>query len=507
MKEVLIMPSVALNEDSTHYFITREGREREQLIRQLEAWVHQYADTAVDELVLNVNAMRTSYDSQVWEPLWKGYDPQQGEDQPFFAGATEYKTNMYRLVASCWEHHRLGVDVFERAVALARQRGIRPRLSMRMNDVHFVHSEKHFIHSRFWRENPQFRRVPGRVSGTRNSTDAALDYGRQEVREYHLALIRELAERYDFDGLELDWMRFGYHFRPGFEAQGAALLTEFTAEVRKLLDHWAEVRGHGISLSARVPARPQTAVDLGMDAAAWAQQGLVDLLVVTPFWETADTDMPIGMWKRLLRGTEVKLAAGLEVLLRPSPDYDREQLLNSLESVRGMATSYLHQGVDQIYLFNYMDDYNFFPCIADMENYSALLREVGSLETMKGKPRRHILTYPDTWAVGERKAARLPVLCKPNEHHAFRIPIGPKPDGMTAFVVIGASGDGTPEDLAITVNGEMCRLGECPLLPPLPWEPRFAFEIPRQALHDGCQVIELFSALEWKVTWVEIAVR
>ena len=44
-----------------------------------------------------------------------------------------------------------------------------------------------------------------------------------EVRKHHMALIHELAQRYDFDGLELDWMRFGFHFRPGHEREGAQI--------------------------------------------------------------------------------------------------------------------------------------------------------------------------------------------------------------------------------------------------------------------------------------------
>ena len=94
-----------------------------------------------------------------------------------------------------------------------------------------------------------------------------------------MQLIRELAERYDFDGLELDWMRFGLHFRPGHEAEGAALLTEFTAEVRSVLNEWQRKRGHRIRLGARVPSRPETALGLGMDAVTWGRQGLVDMLV------------------------------------------------------------------------------------------------------------------------------------------------------------------------------------------------------------------------------------
>ena len=106
------------------------------------------------------------------------------------------------------------------------------------------------------------RRVKCRVA---EPSDPAIDYGRPEVREYYLALIRELAERDDFDGLELDWMRCGYHFRRGHEQEGLQILTEFTADVRSLFVLRRKTRPPP-QPGARVPSRPQTAV--GME---WTQ--------------------------------------------------------------------------------------------------------------------------------------------------------------------------------------------------------------------------------------------
>ena len=79
--------------------------------------------------------------------------------------------------------------------------------------------------------------------------------------------------RYDFDGLELDWMRFGYHCKLGYEREGLAIRNDFTAQVSRLLDGWEKKRGHKIKLGARVPSRPQTALGLGYDVATWAQRG------------------------------------------------------------------------------------------------------------------------------------------------------------------------------------------------------------------------------------------
>ena len=64
-------------------------------------------------------------------------------------------------------------------------------------------------------------------------------------------------------------------------------------DVRKLVADAAAKRGHPIRLGVRVPSRPEVAAGLGLDAVAWAKEGLIDLLVVTPRWATLEFDMPI----------------------------------------------------------------------------------------------------------------------------------------------------------------------------------------------------------------------
>ena len=114
-----------------------------------------------------------------------------------------------------------------------------------------------------------------------------------------MAFVRELVSRYDMDGLELDWMRLGQHFKPGSEAEGCEILTEFVTDVRRLLDERQRELGHPIRLGVRVPSRPDTARGLGMDAVTWARQGLIDVLVPAPFL-FIEFDIPIELWKQLL---------------------------------------------------------------------------------------------------------------------------------------------------------------------------------------------------------------
>jgi hypothetical protein len=408
--------ALCLNEDNSHWFFTRAGGE--YTAESVASFVDQYAGTEVRELILSANSQRTSFASRAWDPVWKGYDPKAGDDQPLFHSTpAESRAPARKWVHTAWALAEAGIDPYALWIRRARRKGLEPWISMRMNDLHNVDDPASYMHSTFWREHPEYRRVSWRELDWR---DRAFDYGRQEVRDYHFKLVEEYAERYDFDGLELDWMRFGSHFRPGAELEGGRHLTGFMRRTRRLLDTWQRRRGHRIRLGARVPSRPGTALELGMDGALWAREGLIDLLVITPFWETIETDMPVELWRRLA-GDKVTLAAGFELLLRPYNAY-RPLQFNSIETARGAAASLLSRGADRVYLFNYMDSQTAMP---DVENYPALLRECGRLETLAGKPRRHVVTYADTNAPGEPSAGQLPKRLAAGEWTALRLQCGP----------------------------------------------------------------------------------
>ena len=496
------MNGIALNEDDGHFFSTRAGQTPTTAL--VDAWADQYANTRVSHLMLCPNCMRTSYASRVWDPIWRGYDPQGPEDQPLLASLSPAdRVFAHKWIHTAWALDQAGIDVYARWITRARAHGISPWLSMRMNDVHHVGDERAYIHSEFWREHPEFRRVPYHF---REWTDRAFDYGQASVREYHFRLIEELAERYDFDGLELDWMRFGFHFRPGHEGEGANLLTAFTGRVRRLLTGWEKKRGHRIRLGARVPSRPQTALGLGMDAVTWARKGLIDWLVITPFWATTETDMPVEIWRALLQGTGVELCAGLEILLRPFPASPLFQT-NSLSTVRGAALSLLHRGADRLYLFNYMDAVT---TLDRPEDYPQLLRETGDIASMSAQPRRHVLTFADTWAVGESRPTDLPAYVPAGGWRAFRLHIGPRPLRGSAHVVLALdpAGKAAGTDLSVRLNGEPCGIAEpAALEKPCPAESAWRYHVPAGPLQDGYNVIELDAKSAVTVTWVELDIK
>ncbi|MBM3783402.1 MAG: hypothetical protein FJW30_03530 [Acidobacteria bacterium] len=433
---------LALNEDSNHFFSSRAGQRL--TAADVSAFVDQYAGTQVQDLLFNVNAMRAGFPSTTRSSFWDGYDPNGPDTQPLFASVKAEEAKSARAwVHQAWQLHWDGIDVYKLWLARARKHRIGAWVSIRMNDLHNVDDERHYLHSAFWKEHPELRRVPYRGE----QRDRALDYLRPEVREHNFALIDEVATRYGFDGMELDWMRFGFHLAPGREAEGARVLTDFHRRVRARL-------GSRKKIAVRAPSRPETAARLGLDVLAWAREGLVDVVTVTNFWRTVDNDMPIALWRSLLPA-RVKLNAGLELGLNAFPGSigagGRAWQSNSLETVRGSAWAYLEQGADGIYLFNYMDSQT---AMDNNSTYPALLREAGRKDTLRGKVRRHVVTYQDTWAPGEKPAHKLPVDTEAGRWFAIRIPVGEtKGPARLRLGVRGAD----PRSWEVRLNGVLSR--------------------------------------------------
>ena len=411
---------------------------REQLVRAYHSLVDRYAGTQVTHLFLNVNYQRTCYPSAVWASYWDNDDP------------ATLTTGWPR---SAWIVHTKGVDPFAVCIGRCRERGISPWVSVRMNDTHYI-DDPHKT-SPLWQSHPEYRCGPNR----------GFDFALEEVRQYHLALLGELIERYDADGIELDWMRFPYHFKPGQEAEGRALLNDFTRQARALAAQWSAKRGRRIQIAARIPAVPEFSLGLGMDGAAWVREGWVDMLILASVWRPTDTDIPVEAWRAAIGNVahDYTLAAGADLWLQGAPG--GRLMKDDLESARGFTAAMLDRGADQIYWFNHFNPKDFRHTFvlpggarAVRDGNQAMLRQCGRLESVVGKPRRHVVTFHDPAPPGAANPKALPAEVSHDRPAAFRIYAGPKP--ATGRVVVRVGIDDLPgaaqAQLGARVNGAEC---------------------------------------------------
>ena len=434
------------NEDETDFFwnvAIPEGKAGEVIDR----YVDVMADAGVTLFLCNTNARRTNYRSRVWESYWDGYDPAGPDDQPFLAPTARSDVPGFRKgIDNMLAVHKQGVDYPRRVVQRCRRHGISPWITLRMNDCHYNDIPDHPFHGNFWKKNPQLRR-----KGCTGYFATCLDYAAPEVRDYFKALVAESLDRYDIDGLELDFMREPYLFSAGKEAEGAPILTGWMREVRKLTTDATAKRGHPVRLGVRVPSRPEVASAMGLDALTWAKEGLIGLLVVTPRWATLEFDMPIRQWRQMLGASKVTLAGGLEVRYQPCPGGPASVVTPEL--ARGAAVSVLSQGADAIYLFNFFQSN-----LWSRPVYQNTLKAMASLDCLLKLPRSVGITYRDITAPGERYRAPLPATGKEVE---LSMRLGPIPDNRwPCELLIGVA---TPQDAAapaptLSVNRKPCEV-------------------------------------------------
>lgn len=453
-----------INEDASHFFLSRTPEQ--MTLEGLNAFVDQYADTKVTHLFLNPNGSRANFTNPardaIWQPNSQGIEP----------------TN--RWPQNCKLLEEKGLDPYKIWIDRCREKNISPWISIRMNDLHSADDPTNFMHSTFWVTRPELWRVPNDT--TKNWLNRALNFKHPEVRKHLTDFIDVIFERYDFDGIELDWMRFGWHLTPGQEAEEGHYLTEVVEYARKKADEWSAARRHPIDLAVRVPADPDAAALLGMDGVAWAKAGLIDLLIPAPFWSTMDFDIPIERWNERLAGTQVALAAAAECNVRAYPQAEAAPCTKA--QLYGFAASEKYRGTTNIYLFNWMDC-DTLPI--EKERYHELLKNGFDDYFLAACAREIPLTYHDTVPSSFDHGCQLPKETK--EPALFRILIGPKPtdDGCSgAYIGLAAAPEVKSAQFSATLNGCAARsLSETDAGSIPGAARRIDFEFPLTAFRDG----------------------
>ncbi len=262
------------------------------------------------------------------------------------------------------EGHRRGIDVF---------------YSLRVNDIHDSFLPNEF--ASFKAQHPEWLlgiakiKAPGdghvltpEVPSEVYSAEflSSLNFAIPEVRDLKLRTIRDVAERYDFDGVELDLMRFPRLFRAFLEYRNSAVLTDFVRTVRQTLRERGTQRGRPFKLAVRVDENLVACRLDGFDVRTWVDEGLIDLLIVGDYAFPEGRD--VRDFDRLTEDSPVQLYV---CVAHPNKMIGGKTFLqgDSSSVLRGLAANYWHNGADGVYLFNW------FPHTKPYQK--ALLHQVG----------------------------------------------------------------------------------------------------------------------------------
>ena len=224
-----------------------------------------------------------------------------------------------------------------------RQRGIPFFGRVRMNS-HYVIDPVHPGYGRFRRERPDL--LIGRPGETlpEKSLEWAIrtgkDFAFAEVRDYMETVICETFERFDVDGVELDFMRHPGWFRVEEARANAYLMTDLVRRVRDRLRRAGEARGRKLWAIVRVPPTLADSLRTGLDVAAWIDEDLVDVVVVGGGFIPYET--PVAEFVDAARGSGCRVYGCIE-----ATRYIDDRHL------RGLASRWYEDGADGVYLYNF----------------------------------------------------------------------------------------------------------------------------------------------------------
>jgi hypothetical protein len=196
-----------------------------------------------------------------------------------------------------------------------------------------------------------------------NGEKLLYDYSKAEVRSHYLGILREACRRYDFDGVELDWLRYPKFFRDG--EVNAAVLTEFVREARTILDETAKRHGHPLRLVTRVPDSPARAKELGLDVEAWLKAGWIDAVIAGNGFTFGSN--ALDQWVTLAHRHRVPVYGVIERMPRGFTRY------GSPETLRAAAATLWARGADGLYTFNFYNTAEY-PLLAELSDPARLAR-------------------------------------------------------------------------------------------------------------------------------------
>ena len=276
-----------------------------------------------------------------------------------------------------------GTDPLRIMVDFCKEHEIEIFWSLRMNDTHDSSGSWYgpLLFTQFKKNHPEWI-VGSRAKHPKHGAWSAADYTRPEVRDLCFRIIEEVCQKYDVDGIELDFFRHLSFFKnvawgANASQEEVALMTGLVRRVREMTEREGLKRGRPILVTARVPDSVEYARGVGLDVEQWLSEGHLDLLVTTGYFR-------LNPWRH---SVELGHKHGVPVYPCLSDSRVRGESgklrRRSLEGYRARAAQAWQAGADGIYLFNLFN-----PRLAHW-------RELGEWATLRGRDKLYFATYRD----------------------------------------------------------------------------------------------------------------
>lgn len=469
--------------DSCIYFYNPEIYHPEGLPYTAKA-VHRYidllADNGVDTYLCNPNAQVAWYPSKKLQTIIDGY---KRGDREFFRGHGEashiapdkmdaWLDQMVKFYNLYLDLAEAGVDWLAESTKACRRRNISPWVSVRMNDTHGVDNPEgsHF-------NCALFKKKEFRLSGVHlDPRDGfhphwvALNYDKAEVRDFMMSHIREYVQDYDFEGIELDWLRDPHCCEPNATQRQIDTVTAWIGDVRALTQQQARKNRKPYPMGMRLPGNLGYLKSRGIDLKAIVEKGYLDFVGFSNFWQTS-WDMPYDELRQMI-GDKVKIYGVVEDapnwIHGYAPTPPKNSAAQSTEPLRGLrymaaspqmqranAAGKLVMGVHGIEQFNFFCSDQ--PSVPGLRADYSVLRNTHDLAFLRGKPKHYCLSTPTGWmSAAWELPEQLPVLLPAKDRSEFRLSMCAEPldKGLRGLAQVVLEKQEKAPRLGFSVNGK-----------------------------------------------------
>ncbi len=294
-----------------------------------------------------------------------------------------------------------GEDPQAAAIQKGHELGMHVYASVRMNDNHFhgmqvedMPKSKHGDITPMRREHPEWLLGDGAQSDW-----FALSWNMAvpEVRAHRYENVRELCQKWQWDGVELDWQRHGYHLHKDYGYKLRYALTDLQRSIRQMTNRLADERGRPFYVAARVSGTLEMCKRIGYDIQAWVDEDIVDIIIPAASSGT-DPLLAIDEFKTLTAGTNIAVYGCIYggpdgPYVGPEPETAKRDMM-----LRGIASRHYTHGADGIYVFNFH---------ADQEYRRALLTTIGSPDTLRRASKIYAAAHKIPRDTGDWRGAEL----------------------------------------------------------------------------------------------------
>ena len=390
---------------------------REAMIGRADWYFNQlFNDTQVTDVLLcafeQMSFVQADTMGWIFEKEAKAMENGTVENMDYFKGVAEKGQPLYYALTE------YDVDWYQLAIDYCKDAGVRPWTYFRMNDHHGVDwGDVSLFHDDFWHEAKENGWLIGNEETYGFNIANTYDFAHEEVRQWMLAYIEEIACKYDTFGLQLDFMREIFCFDYLNNPDKTEIMTQFIREVAAIVEKAEAIHGHDMKLMIRLGVDVDHNMVYGYDVAQWAEEGLMDAVVPSPRWNATNSGIPMEEWVEAV-GDDIAIFAGFEYCLM-------DPIKIKQNHVKGIAGGYMTQGADGMYFNNFYQ-------LGD-----AGVKDVHRLNPgqLAEGPRTYTVTYQDQVPIGETRYKPLPMDI--SDGTTLEIYMGEIRDSETVKVSIG----------------------------------------------------------------------